>query len=250
MKLLKNTLLYLSILCLSFNLSQAQNKMFSVHQDNVKPSMIGEYEKIAKEFNAACEEHNVQTSWITATTGDLRYMYVSEIENMADLDKRPFADMAKAMGDAFGDLFNQFDKCYDSHSSYVIVMDDELTYMPEGFSQTQEGQNHRKYFYLYYTPENGAKIREGMKAVKELFASKGSKEYYRVYRNGFGTAESYYMVAISSKDEVDSATRGKANDELLGPNRYETFNKVMNYATRLEELSGAIRPDLAYSPKE
>lgn len=250
MKNLKTTLLFAFILCLSFNLSQAQNKMFSVHQDNVKPSMIGEYEKIAKEFNAACEEHNVQTSWITATTGDLRYMYVSEIENMADLDKRPFADMAKAMGDAFGDLFNQFDKCYDSHSSYVIVMDDELTYMPEGFSQTQEGQNHRKYFYLYYTPENGAKIREGMKAVKELFASKGSKEYYRVYRNGFGTAESYYMVAISSKDEVDSATRGKANDELLGPNRYETFNKVMNYATRLEELSGAIRPDLAYSPKE
>lgn len=250
MKNLKTTLLFAFILCLSFNVSQAQNKLFSVHQDNVKPSMIGEYEKIAKEFNAACEEHNVQTSWITATTGDLRYMYVSEIENMADLDKRPFADMAKAMGDAFGDLFNQFDKCYDSHSSYVIVMDDELTYMPEGFSQTQEGQNHRKYFYLYYTPENGAKIREGMKAVKELFASKGSKEYYRVYRNGFGTAESYYMVAISSKDEVDSATRGKANDELLGPNRYETFNKVMNYATRLEELSGAIRPDLAYPPKE
>jgi len=250
MKLLKNTFLFLAIMCLTFNMSHAQNKMFSVHQDNVKPSMIGEYEKITKEFNAACKEHNVQTSWITATTDDLRYMYVSEIENMADLDKRPFADMAKAMGDAFGNLFNRFDKCYDSHTSYVIVMDEELTYMPEGFSQTQEGQNHRKYFYLYYTPENGAKIREGMKAVKELFASKGSKEYYRVYRSGFGTAESYFMVAISSKDEIDSATRAKANEELLGPNRYETFNKVMNYATRLEEFSGSIRPDLAYSSKE
>ena len=115
MKLLKNTLLFLSILCLTFNVSQAQNKSYWVHQDNVKPSMVGEYEKIAKEFNAACKEHNAQTSWITATTDDFRYMYVTPIENMADLDKRPFADMAKAMGDSFGDIFNRFNKCYNSH---------------------------------------------------------------------------------------------------------------------------------------
>lgn len=250
MKLLKNTLLFLSILCLTFNVSQAQNKSYWVHQDNVKPSMVGEYEKIAKEFNAACKEHNAQTSWITATTDDFRYMYVTPIENMADLDKRPFADMAKAMGDSFGDIFNRFNKCYNSHGGYIITMDEALTYMPDGFSQTQEGYNFRKYYYLYFTPENQKGLRDGMKAIKELFASKGSKSHYRVYRSGFGAMESYYMVAISYKDEIDAATKSKANDALLGDDRYETFNKAINYVTRMEEYSGQIRPDLAYSPKE
>jgi hypothetical protein len=250
MKTLKSTLMLALLLCLSFNLSQSQNRSFWVHQDNVKPSMVGEYEKIAKEFNEACKTNNVQTSWITATTSDFRYMYVSEIENMADLDKRPFAEMAKAMGDAWGDLFDRFDKCYDSHGGYIITMDEELTYMPDGFSQTQEGQDFRNYFYLYYKPKNHAKIREGMKAVKEMFASKGSSSHYRVYRSGFGTMGSYYMVAISSKDEIDSATSSKANDELLGPDRYETFNKVMNYVSKFEEYSGSVRPDLGYSPAE
>ena len=250
MKILKTTLLLAFILCLTFNLSQAQNKSYWVHQDNVKPSMVGEYEKITKEFNDACKKYNAQTSWITATTSDFRYMYVTPIENMADLDKRPFTDMAKAMGEDFGKMFERFDKCYDSHGGYIIILDEELTYMPDGISQTQDGQNYRKYFYLYYTPENRAKLREGMKAVKEMFASKESKEHYRVYRSGFGNMDSYYMVAISSKDEIDSATRSKANDELLGPDRYETFNKVMGYTSRFEEYSGEIRSDLGYSPSE
>ena len=212
--------------------------------------MVGEYEKIANEFIAACKKHNAQTSWLTATTSDFRYMYVTPIENMAELDKDPYTEMAKAMGDDFGDMFNRFNKCYDSHGSYIITMDEELTYMPDGISQTQEGQNYRKYIYLYYTPENHAKLKEGMKAVKEMFASKESKEHYRIYRSGFGIMESYYMVAISAKDEIDSATRGKANDELLGDGRHEVFANLMKYVSRFEELSREIRPDLGYSPKE
>lgn len=249
MKILKTTLLLTFALCLTINFSQAQ-KRYWVHQDNVKPSMVAEYEKITKEFNAACKEHNVQTSWITVTTSDFKYLYVTPIENMADLDQRPFADMAKEMGDDFGKMFERFDKCYDSHGGYIITLDEDLTYMPDGISLTQEGQNHRKYYYLYYTPENQAKLREGMKAIKEMFASKESKEYYRIYRSGFGTMESYYMVAISAKDEIDSATRGKANDELLGDGRHEVFANLMKYVSRFEELSGEIRPDLGYSPKE
>jgi len=185
MKTLKNTLILTFLLCLTSNLFQAQNNSYWIHQDNVKPSMVGEYEKIANEFIAACKKHNAQTSWLTATTSDFRYMYVTPIENMAELDKDPYTEMAKAMGDDFGDMFNRFNKCYDSHGSYIITMDEELTYMPDGISQTQEGQNYRKYIYLYYTPENHAKLKEGMKAVKEMFASKESKEHYRIYRSGF-----------------------------------------------------------------
>ncbi|WP_282136811.1 hypothetical protein [Seonamhaeicola maritimus] len=248
MKTIKSTLLLILALFLATNFSNAQ-KFYQVHQDNVKPSKLWEYEKIAKEFNDACVEHNLQTSWLCATMDDMRYLYVTPIENFADLDKRPFADMAKAMGDKFGDMFDRFDKCYDSHGDYIIVLDEELTYMPDGISQSQEGQDYRNYYFIHYKPKNGKKIREGMKAVKEMFASKGSKNYYRIYRTGFGNMDSYYMVATSSKDAIDAATKEKANSELLGPDRFETFKKVMDYASKMEEMTGEIRRDLSYSPK-
>ncbi|MDD7885678.1 hypothetical protein [Flavivirga sp. 57AJ16] len=46
-KTIRTTLALVLPLSLMCHLSQAQ-KMFSVHQDNVRPSMIMEYEKIAK----------------------------------------------------------------------------------------------------------------------------------------------------------------------------------------------------------
>lgn len=249
MKTIKTIVLLALFLSFTFNVSQAQ-QAYQVHQDNVKPSMLMEYEKIAKEFNAACVEHNFQGQWSTAMTNDFKYFYITPIENMAELDKRPFADMAKAMGDKFGDLFTRFDKCYDSHGTYIVVRDNELSYMPEDKNMAPSDEKYRKWFYMYYTPENAKNLREGMKAVKEFFAEKGSKEYYRVYRNGFGQMENYYMVSISAKDEIDSATRGKANEEVLGPERWEVFDKIMKYATRMEEISGEMRPDLSYSPKK
>lgn len=249
MKTIKTTLLLAFILCLTINFAQAQ-QAYQVHQDNVKPSMLMEYEKIAKEFNAASVEHNLQATWFTAVSSDLKYFYITPIENFAELDKRPFADMAKAMGDKFGDMFDRFDKCYDSHGTYIVLKDDELSYTPEGDSDASEEGNYRKWFYMYYTPENGDKIREGMKAVKEMFKSKNSKLGYRVYRNGFGQMESYYLVSVSAKDEVDAAQRSKANEEVLGPDRWEVFSKVMNYTSRMEEYNGEMRPDLSYSPKE
>ncbi|AXP82600.1 hypothetical protein CJ739_3538 [Mariniflexile rhizosphaerae] len=248
MKTIKLTFLLGLALCLTINFSQAQ-KSYQIHQDNVNPSMVMQYEKVAKEFNDACNEHKPQTSWVTAVTNDMKYLYISPIENMADLDKQPFADMAKKMGDKWTKMFEDFDKCYNSHRSYVIHLVEDLTYMPEGISMTQDGQNYRKWFYIYFTPSNAAKVREGMKAVKDLYTTKGSKEFYRVYRNGFGTSEDFYLVAVSAKDEIDGATKSKENDAVLGPDSWDTFSKVMNYASRFEEYSGEMRPDLAYAPK-
>jgi len=248
MKTIKTSLLSLVLLCLSVNALQAQ-QMFQIHQDNVKPSMMMEYEKIAKEFNEASIANNVQATWFTAMSNDFRYFYVTPIENFAELDERPFADMAKAMGDKFTDMFKRFHKCYNSHGTYIIVRDDELSYQLAEDAQPNESENHRTWFYIYYTPENTKNIREGMKAVKELFSSKGSKQYYNVYRNGFGQMENYYLVSVPAKNEIDSATRSEANKEVLGPDRWDTFNKVMNYATRTEEYKGEMRPDLSYTPK-
>ena len=249
MKHIKPISAFITILCFSLQFSAQQ--AFLVHQDNVKPSKIMQYEAIAKEFHDACLEHNPDTEWITAMTYDFKYMYITPIENMAEMDERPLAEMAKAMGDKFGDIFNRFDKCYEAHGSYIIVSDKELSYMPEGVT-IPEDHNYRKWFYIYYTPENAKAIRDGMKAVKALNEKKNSPAYYRVYRNGFGQMKNYYVVSIAAKDEVDFAKTNKESEEALGTfeERWEAFSQVMDYASGMDEYSGEMRPDLAYAPKE
>lgn len=225
-----------------------ENQSFWVHEDVVKPAKIMEYEAVCKELIGHMKTHDIKDgNWITTNTSDNRYLYVSPIKNMADLDKPVFASLAEKMGqEAMSDLFARMDKCYDVEHDYIITLDAGLSYQPGGINQTPEGENYRKFYYLYVTPGNRALIKEKMKAVKDMFASKGSKVYYRVYRSGFGTRGEFYMVAISAKDAVDYAQKGMANDALLGEDGNKTMWDLFSNLLRYEEYTGMMRPELAY----
>lgn len=233
-------------------ISQEAPKMFWVHEDQVKPSMAMEYEKITKELVENCKKHNIQTlGWITTATNDFRYMFVSPINSMADITYDGFKPLQEAMGDeAFGKMFSDMDKCYTSHGDYILHLNEELTYMPEGFTQTPDGQDYRKFYYVRTTPEHNGKLKEKMKAIKQFYADKGAKVHYRVYQSGFGTMGNYYLVAIAAKDAVSYETMGDENDAILGEERHEMFGNMMQYVTSIDEVTGMMRPDLAYSPQE
>ncbi|WP_027137623.1 PH domain-containing protein [Gaetbulibacter saemankumensis] len=248
MKTISFALLVATMLLSPIHLLYSQ-QMYQVHQDNVKPAKVFEYEMVARDFIEACITHNPPTKWITAVIDDFRYLYISPMDNYAELDKRPFKDMADTMGDEFGTLFNRFDACYDAHTSYVITLLEDLTYMPQGISQTQEGKNNRKFIFLYYSPDNGKALHEAMKKIKEVFASKGSNEYYRVYRSGFGTPENYLFIAISYKDQIENVVKSRANQQLLGQSGLEAFSQVLKHILRYEEYNAEMRPDLAFTPR-
>ena len=228
-------------------------QMYSVHEDRVMPSKVMQYEQTAKMLADKFREHNIsEGSYLCSSTDDFRYLYVSPIENMADLDKNPgMGELYEKMGEeAFGKMMDQFDGTYSKHGDYVIWMDKELTYMPDGITQTPEGENFRKFWYLHFTPGNGGALRDAMKEVKAMFASKGSKSYYRVYRSGFGNMDSFYMVAAAAKDAAEMELRGAENDKLLGEDAQPTFAKVLAQITKMEEITGFVRPELGYNAKQ
>ncbi len=228
----------------------SSSQRFWVHEDVVKPGMVAEYEAVCKELIGHLKTHNIQgAGWIVTNTSDNRYLYVSPISGMADLDNPVFAELAQKMGqEEMNALFGRMDKCYDVEQDYIISLDSDLSYQPGGINQTPQGQDYRMFHYLFVTPGNRALVKEKMKAVKNMFASKGSKIYYRVYRSGFGTRGEFYMVAVAAKDAVEHAQMAKANQELLGEDggkvMWDLFNNLLSY----EEFSGMMRPDMAYSP--
>jgi hypothetical protein len=256
MKTLKITILMLCLLLLSTHYSLAQNtnekKLYHVHEDQVKLSMVSEYESVVKELISLMKKNDIQnTSWISLVSDDSRYSYVEPIKNMAQLDQASFvSDLVEKEGkDVINGLFNRMDKCYDTELDYTLQLDSDLTYMPEGFTQTPEGQNYRHNHMLYVSPGNRSLVKEKMKAVKTLFATKGSKVYYRVYRSGFGANGEYYMVAIASKDPVDDAQKGQANNELIGEDGQKLFGELFSTLLKYEVVTGWIRPDLGYAYK-
>lgn len=246
MKNQKSLWLTIGVLCFTITLSFAQ-QMFIVFEDNVKPSKVIDYEKTVKAYNDACVEHNVDVYWQAASQDDFTYYYISPIEKMADLDEQPMKEMAEAMGDKFKTMLTDMDKCTTASGSYIMYAIDELSHKaPEDADRSD--LNYRAWYELHYQAENKEKLMEGMKAVKAMFEEKGSTEYYNVYHTGFGTMENYFLVSVAAKDAVDSETRGKANQEVLGPDRYETFDKVMAYVDEWIEHRGRMRPDLSYLP--
>lgn len=252
MKTMKQTLLTVSLMLVATFTLNAQNQMFSIHADYVKPSMEKEYVSASKDFLAECKKYNIQNAdWTAIRLDNGTYLSIEAIPNMAALDVNSFAALSDKMGAAnFQALFDRFNKCYDRHGSYVVSLISNLTYMPDGAAAAMEGQNYRKYHYLYVTPSTSAIVREKMKAIKDLYVKKGSKEYFRIYHSGFGTLGEFYVAVVSAKDELAYAKQSAENDALLGNEGKKLFDELFENISRYDPITGSILPDLSYTAKK
>lgn len=223
MKTSKMSIVLAMLLLIQFSIAQETPSMFVVHTDNVKFEKVPQYETLAKNLKENCEKLNIKNiNWTTISIEDGRYVHVSPIKNMAELDENPMKELSEKMDKtAFSKLFDGMDECYDSHSDAVIHHVADLSYKPESAKETNG--NHREYHFLYYPPKNGKAMKEAMAKVKELFKKKGIKNGYDVYHSGFGSDEGYYMVAIAGENELQLAQEGKENRVLMGEERGPTF---------------------------
>jgi hypothetical protein len=252
MKTFKTLLLMAAFILLAPLVSNAQD-MYRIHEDVVKPSHVAEYEGILAEMMAMVNKAEVKDArWITLVSNNSHYSYISPIKNMADLDKPNFiAQLIEKEGrDKVMGLFTRMDKCYDTELDYIISLNRDLSYMPNGITQTPEGENYRQNHKLYVSPANSAIVTEKLKTLKKLYETNGSKSYYRVYNSGFGTDGEFIMVATAAIDDLDMAQKGKQNRELIGEKDLQDaiFEMYAN-TLRYEKIEGEIRPDLGYTAK-
>jgi len=253
---MKTVKLSLIVICLTLLplISLAQDskdyQAYWIHEDRVKPSMTDEYEQIAKDLVAACKEHNVQdTQWLTMALNDYSYLYVSPVENMADLDKDEFASLTEKMGaDKVKALFERFDTTYDEHGDYIVYLNKNLSYMPAGVKQTIEGQNYRTLYYNYVKPEHNKGFVDAMKKMKASFEKHNSKIHYRVYKTGFGVMGTYYMIAIAAENNLESARIGDENWKEMKDDFEPLLKEMSKYTWKTDEKRGWMREDLGYMP--
>jgi len=255
MKAIINLLSFTFILFLiSFN-STAQDgnesQAYWIHEDPIYPYMALDYEEICKDLVAACKKYNIQeANWVTVSTDDLRYFFISPIEKMGDLDKSRFANLQEKMDpDEFNNIFDTFDNCYDTHFDYIMHLDNELSYMPEGARLKKERLTYRKLQYWYVTPQNFDKVLEIAKSFKELYERNNSNEYYTLYRSGFGAIGDYILVSIAAESPEDYERTYTENKTLLGEEGDKIYAELLKTIIKVETLEGYIRQDLSYTPE-
>jgi hypothetical protein len=227
---------------------EGKNQAFWIHEDQVKPSMMAEYEKASKDLVAACKTNQVKNiSWSVASMDDGTYLSITPIKDLAEIQTLNFNELREKTSDEeFSKMFQNFDKCYDKHGSYVSILVPSLSYMPEGLSTITPGQNYRVWHRMEVVPSKVQNMHSKLKELKDMFAQKGSKMYYRIYRSGFGNMGDSYTAVISAKDAIDYDTKATENQKVLGEDGQKLFKEVMDNANAYTVKRGGMRPDLAY----
>jgi hypothetical protein len=223
-------------------------QMYVVHEDRVKTDMVEKHKEADKALLNAAKEHKMKDmSWITFVGENNHFMYLTPIKNMAELDKNPFEDLKNKMGkEAYNKLFEAFGDTYTEHGDYILRLDKELSYMPDGITQTPEGQDYRELIYYHIPPGHWEKAEELAKSVKELYTKKGSKVHYRLYKSGFGTMGNYFLVAVAAESQEAMEKMRKANEELIGDEGKAIFDKIENMVSKREVVKGKLSPELSY----
>ncbi|MUP47219.1 hypothetical protein E0K83_15875 [Gramella sp. BOM4] len=251
MKSLSKTLLVPILLFLfSFN-SIAQKdryQMYVVHEDHVAEGKMDKHTQADKALLDAVKEHNIDMSWVTFQSDDNRVMYLMPINTMADLDEDPFEKLAKKMGEQeMEKLFESFGDTYSEHGDYILKLDKELSYMPDGITQTPAGKDYREITYYWIPPGKEKKAEEVARAAKELYTKKGSNVHYRLYKSGFGTMGNYYMVAVAAEDADALEKMRNENVKLLGEEGQKLSEEIQQTMPKQERYHGKMRMDLSYA---
>lgn len=250
MKNLKITIYAVVAFLLFFsNTVKAQNQMFWIHVDHVKPSMEATYEKVAKEFADACKTYNVPDFNFNVWRHDNgSYYYSSPLKSFADMDKDILKSMRDKMGaEKFKAMFDRFDKCYDSHQNFMATYVSDLSYMPEG--KSAEG-DYNKYYYMYVSPGNSEAVAKKLKEIKELWTKKGSKLPYFIMHSGFGAEEEFYLAIIRAKDAQSQATASAENNKLLGDEWGKKWDELYPLLSHYKTESSYYKADLSYPEKK
>ena len=255
MQFIKKTtsILFCLFLSLSMFAQEGKNQAFWIHEDQVKPSMMTDYEKASKDLVKACKDNKVKDmQWSVASMDDGTYLSITPIENLADIQNMNFDDLREKVGDdSFTKMFENFNKCYDKHGDYVSILVPSLSYMPDGLTTETPGQDYRVWHRMDVSPANMQKVQSKMKELKDLFASKNSKMHYRIYRSGFGNVGDSFVAVISAKDAMDYDSTSAENQKVLGEDGKKLFDEMFQHINAYSIKRGSMRPDLAYqSPQE
>lgn len=229
---------------------QSSGEYYLIHEDMVNVGKSEEYRNAGKGLAELVAESNFPDMAFSAfQLDDYTFMYASPIENMARLDEPPWGKISEKVGkDRFESAMAAFDGTYDTHRDFIAVFHPDLSYKPEQVQE--EGNNYRRWMYMYYNQINQEKVMEMVKEWKKLYEDHGIERGYSIFTNGFGHEGPVIVVHSWGKSPSDYDMMMEKRNEKFGDKGSELWGRTEKLAYRIDNKSGWFVPELSYMPQE
>lgn len=253
MKTTRLTLIASILLCtMQWTIAQqnSNTQLLWIHEDHVLVDKTAEYIEVGEGFVKLMSENDFKGLNFTGFyQDDNTFMFVSFIENLAQLDKNPFADLAaKAGQEKTNAVMSGFGGKYNSHIDYIAIYHPDLSYKSEQLQE--EGNIYREWQFFYYNEINQDKMIGLAKEWKKLYEEKNIDVGYTMYTNGLGHEGPVIVVHRWAKNPVEMAQNNQKINELLGDEGRELWERTMKLGYRIEDKSGWLMPNLSYIPQQ
>jgi hypothetical protein len=238
------------IAVLSFGQEEPKDQLFTVHQDNVKPAMVDQYEKAVNSLVASFKEHGMEIPSMTSSqTDDFTYYYISPIENYAALDEInvSWGEFIEKMGEEkWAEIDDAFEGTYFSHKDFIIRRSGELSYRAENprFEFKDANFIHWDWYWLEEGKESEAM--EVAKEFKNLFAANNITDSFTIWLTDIGTDYGLMVVTQIAKDAEDYYAMISKRGEDIGDEMDLLYEKFVKYVKKFEHENGKLRHDFNY----
>ena len=230
-----------------------QHPMYVVHQEQVKPSMVEQYEATQKEFVAMVTKNKAAMphfSFVGLMGEDFLYTYVAPVPNYAGLDgiNQDFGALAQKEGPRFADLMKRGGAPTEVVRESVVSLWPELSYAPASPRLAFEDARYFHYDFYHLMPGRDGDAEALAKDFVALFKSKNIPNAYRLFKVEMGYEMPGLIVEVGAKDPVDYYAQQKSDMALLGKEGQALFARAQALTRRFESRTAWLRPDLSVMP--
>jgi hypothetical protein len=234
----------------SFAQENSNTQLLWIHEDHVLVDKTPEYIKASEGLVKLLSENDYEElNFVGFYLEDNTFMFVSMIENLAQLDKNPWAQLAQKAGEEkVSTVMSAFGGKYNSHIDYTAVFHPDLSYKPEQLQE--EGNIYREWDFFYYNESNHEQMMDMAREWKKLYEEKNIEAGYTLYSNGLGHEGPVIVIHRWAKDPVDLAQRNQKINEIIGETGQKLWEKTMKLGYRMESKRGWLMPNISYQPQE
>lgn len=224
-------------------------RLFFVHEEIAKPSMIAEYEKGSKEFGALMRGANIAFHYDAISSDDFRYYYLIPLKSFADVDRMMHMFMVEAPQKIGVQKFTEFmqraGNTMESTTEWIVVQRNDISYMPAKPRLKMEEATWGRYDYYYLKPGMETMVDQISNEWKAAFAAANLPDGFTIYQAVIGADLPLVVVETRGKDPADIAVNDAKNMAALGEKGQALQAKTMATVRKFESRYGRVRPDLS-----
>ena len=224
-------------------------QFYVVHEEVVKPSMLGQYEATTKEFLNSLAQAKVDPaafSFRGFVTPDFHYIYLAPIDGFGGMDKIANVFMTLGANEKFQDLMKRSGTTMESVSDTIIMRRLDLSYMPETPRLKMEEHNYYRLQYYYLMPGTDMEAEQIARDYAALFKKKNIPEAFTIFMEVMGNDTPLLIASVPAKSEADFIAADEKTNAALGADVRPLQERALRITRKFEVRHVTVRPDLVY----